>query len=116
MHLTFSDFMKARWFAYKNKESISRSTVVSCYHCMTTYNARDIVDFTSGDDTAICDLCAADTVIGDASGLPITDTEFLEHMHWYAFCHLDVNGTIRSISTPKCQECFKETEDAYFEK
>lgn len=116
MHWTFSDFMKARSFAYNNKESITKSRIVSCYYCIATYNACDVVDFTSGDNTAICTLCGADSILGDASGLPIENIDFLEHMHWYGFCHIDVNGTIRTVTTPTCCDCYAQTDDAYCEK
>jgi hypothetical protein len=38
-----------------------------------------------GDGTAICPICQIDSVIGDASGLPVEDRAFLKSMHelWF---------------------------------
>ncbi len=116
MHWTFEHFMKAREFSFNNKESIQNSQKAACYCCMNFLNATDIKDYTSDDNSAICPICGTDAVIGDASGQPIDIMQFLEHMNWYGFCHVDVNGSIRVTARPQCLKCYLQTEDAFFEK
>lgn len=38
-----------------------------------------------GENTALCPHCGIDALIGDASGLPVTDAAFLleMHAHWF---------------------------------
>lgn len=70
--------------SYENKESILKSHVCGCYYCQHIFSRREIdrEDFVKDKNgyTATCPYCGADTVIGDASGCPITK-DFLAEMH-----------------------------------
>lgn len=53
--------------------------------CLKIFESNEIVDWTDADDdTALCPSCEIDSVIGDASGYPIT-REFLLKMQEYWF-------------------------------
>ncbi len=58
-------------------------SLAACFDCLTTFSPSNIaewLDETSGAQTALCPKCVNDTVIGDASGYPLTP-EFLGEMH-----------------------------------
>ena len=59
-----------------------------CFSCMETFDAATISEWIDGPGpaaTALCPKCGIDSVIGDASGLPVTDAAFLDKMnsHWF---------------------------------
>ena len=69
---------------------IARSAICGCFHCGQIYTRAEITDWL--DDriegkegrTALCPRCGIDSVIGSASGFPIT-AAFLGAMrhHWF---------------------------------
>lgn len=66
--------------AYKNREQILASKLVSCFYCCRTYPPSEITEWTDNDQTAICP-CWVDSV------LPGQYTpEFLREMYkwWFA--------------------------------
>lgn len=69
----------------RHRDEISRSVSVGCFYCAQTYPAVAIAEWWDDDQTAVCPKCGIDSVIGDASGLPVTDEAFLEAMHkrWF---------------------------------
>ncbi len=80
----------------RNQNLLQKSKKCGCFHCLATFAPEEISDwiieknFTeqllSQDDlsTARCPYCGTDSVIGDASGFPITK-KFLRAMekHWF---------------------------------
>lgn len=68
----------------KHRAELEKSEKCGCFYCLEIYSPKKIVDWTDGDQTAICPYCWVDSVIGDASGFPITK-EFLKEMkaHWF---------------------------------
>lgn len=60
----------------KNKNIISQSNKVGCYHCCKTFNYSDIKNFTDNDQTALCPFCSVDCIIADSQGVNISE-EFL---------------------------------------
>ena len=78
------DVLKHRTF---NKEEIAKSNKCGCYYCERIYNALEIVDWLERDakQTAICPYCGETFVLGDASGYPIYDFDFIEDMNNYFF-------------------------------
>ena len=74
------DVLKHRTF---NKEEIAKSNKCGCYYCERIYNALEIVDWLERDakQTAICPYCGETFVLGDASGYPIYDFDFIEDMN-----------------------------------
>jgi len=61
-----------------NDEEISASSVCGCFYCLAICTAREITDWLDdrvhGIDgrTALCPKCGIDSVVGSASGYPIT--------------------------------------------
>ena len=65
------------------------SEVCGCFYCLEIYDPAGIVDWVDEDAegigrTALCAKCGIDSVIGSASGYPIT-RDFLKQMHDYWF-------------------------------
>ena len=68
---------------HRNKSEIGRSANCGCFYCTQIFKVTEITDWT-GDKSALCPYCNIDSVIGDASKLPITK-EFLSKMQkeWF---------------------------------
>jgi len=66
-------FLELAKHSSHNEIEILHSKTCSCYFCRQTYNARDVNDWTNdkGGVTALCPVCGMDSVIGDASGVPL---------------------------------------------
>jgi hypothetical protein len=62
-----------------HRAEIEASRLCGCFHCERIFRANSIVDWTDNGQTALCPSCGIDSVLGDASGLPITAT-FLREM------------------------------------
>ena len=69
-----------------NKSIILVSDMAACYCCMQYFKAAEVNEFVDdGDVTALCPHCGVDTVLGDATGLPIQDKEYLHAIHQFGF-------------------------------
>ncbi len=79
-------------FAHKHsifhKSEILQSEVCGCFYCLEIFPPNKIERWVDEDinseQTALCPECDIDSVIGSASGFPIT-REFLRkmHSHWF---------------------------------
>ncbi len=68
-----------------NREQIERSDKCGCFFCCSIFSAHEVPSYVSTEEpTAECPCCITDSVIGDASGLPLTE-EFLEAMREWWF-------------------------------
>ena len=70
----------------RNEESILKSNLCGCFHCISIFPVADIKEMTvekDGFKTAICPICGIDSVLGDAS-VEIS-AEILEMMNEYYF-------------------------------
>lgn len=79
--LTFSDSIKD----CKNYEQIEKSEKCGCFFCGEIFSPSEITDYLPDEPpTAECPFCHTDSVIGDASGFPITK-DFLKKMkkRWF---------------------------------
>ena len=79
--LTFSDSIKD----CKNYEQIEKSEKCGCFSCCEIFSPSEITDYLPDEPpTAECPFCHTDSVIGDASGFPITQ-DFLKKMkkRWF---------------------------------
>lgn len=69
-----------------NKEELELSNKCGCFYCLKTYKLSDFKDLKWCDKgtTLLCPKCSIDSVIGSASGFPITQ-EFLKKMQdrWF---------------------------------
>src|SRR5581483_9226086 len=67
-----------------HREEVLRSDCCGCFHCFRVFAPAEIAEWIDNGQTALCPYCPVDSVIGSASGYPITK-EFLEEMHKYWF-------------------------------
>ena len=96
--------------AIHNKHIIKKSINVGCFYCMSVYAASDVEEYVDEEeDTALCPLCEIDAVIGDATGHPIKDEQFLKHMSWYGFSHVWYEGQVFITKPPPCPACQTST-------
>ncbi len=70
--------------SFKNNDALAKSSKCGCFYCLETFTPDEIncmIDFGA---TALCPKCRIDSVLGDASGYPITEA-FLTEMkqHWF---------------------------------
>jgi len=78
------DHLRAHGHCRNNREELAQSQLCGCFYCLATYPPSEIVAWVDEDQTAICPKCPVDSVIGSASGYPIT-AEFLQRMHDHWF-------------------------------
>lgn len=72
--------------ATNNRAELNASSVAGCFYCLETYSPSHIDRYLNeGEGTACCPECSIDSVIGDASGLPVSEPAFLNAMHkaWF---------------------------------
>jgi hypothetical protein len=70
----------------RHRRELEASEQCGCFYCLATFAPGAIQNWLNeGDGTALCPECQIDSVIGSASGHPIT-REFLERMrkHWFS--------------------------------
>ena len=78
------DFERAHTHCTNNRAELDASSQCGCFYCLSIFPASEITEWTDEGRTAICPKCPVDSVIGSASGYPIT-IEFLQRMHdnWF---------------------------------
>jgi len=83
-----SDFIRAHRKLFNNRDEIRASSLCGCFFCLATFAPPEVVDWedqkggTSA--TALCPRGGIDSVIGSASGFPVTEG-FLKEMNEYFF-------------------------------
>ena len=78
-------FRQAHDCSFSNKEQIEKSEKCGCFFCGEIFSPSEITDYLPDEPpTAECPFCYTDSVIGDASGFPITK-DFLKKMkkRWF---------------------------------
>ena len=74
--------------SFENWESIKKSKMCGCYYCCSIFPSSEITDDDWTPDlhgrTVLCPKCFIDSVIGDASGIPICE-DVLEELHQEKF-------------------------------
>ena len=67
-----------------HRAELNKSETCGCFYCMESFSPSRISQWIDQEQTALCPECEIDSVIGSASGYPITK-EFLErmHAHWF---------------------------------
>jgi hypothetical protein len=84
MLITPGDVDRAHKHCIRHRPELGASTLCGCFCCLETFIPDEITDWTDEGDTALCPNCGIDSVIGDASGFPVTP-EFLAAMErrWF---------------------------------
>jgi hypothetical protein len=73
----------------EHRNVVLASTTCGCFACKKTFASSEITEWTDEEEgvgqTALCPKCGQDTVIGSASGIPLTP-EFLGAMkkRWFS--------------------------------
>lgn len=96
MNFTKTDILDAHKHSSHNEEQLWNSIMCGCFHCCNTFAPLEVKEWikerkkvagTNGLDlqTALCPKCGIDSVLGDASGYPVVDPEFLSEMNeqWF---------------------------------
>jgi hypothetical protein len=89
------DILLAHKHCAGHREDILSSASCGCFYCLAIFpptevedwieeNPDNTADITLTGQTALCPKCGIDSVIGSASGYPIT-ADFLQRMnrHWF---------------------------------
>ena len=76
--------IRAHEHSSNHRAELERSKSCGCFYCIAIFPPSEIREWIDDGNTAICPYCPVDSVIGSASGYPITK-EFLErmHAHWF---------------------------------
>ncbi|MDX2028203.1 MAG: cytoplasmic protein [Alphaproteobacteria bacterium] len=70
----------------RHRAEIEKSKICGCFYCRSTFEPSLIEEWLDeGDGTAFCPKCAIDSVLGEASGFPVSDAGFLQAMYDYYF-------------------------------
>lgn len=77
--------IQAHKHSVKHRAEIEASSICGCFFCSETFAPSEIKNWVDRKQTARCPHCGIDSVIGDASGYPVTDKEFLKAMQVYWF-------------------------------
>ena len=75
-----------------NQEQIKKSKTCTCFYCGYIFNPQEIEELEWTDlkspkgATLLCPMCGIDCILGDASGYPIQDPEFINACTEDWFC------------------------------
>lgn len=78
-------FIDAHTHTTRHRKEIEASAEAGCFYCCEVFPPSEIENWLANDDCALCPYCSIDSVIGDASGYPVTDKKFLGEMHAFWF-------------------------------
>jgi hypothetical protein len=88
--MTFIDHTRATLQAAhrhssNHRNELERSEICGCFCCCRTFTVAAVEEWVDEDGTAICPYCSADSVLGSASGYPVSEQHFLRAMHalWF---------------------------------
>lgn len=79
-----SDVIAAHRTSSNHREILSESEQCGCFFCLNIFVYQSIDEWWDDETTAVCPSCGIDSVIGSASGFPMTQ-EFLKAMQAYYF-------------------------------
>jgi hypothetical protein len=88
MGISESELKAAHARSIRHRAEVERSGDCGCFHCLAIFEPRSINAWTDQENgtgqTALCPECGIDSVIGGASGLPVSES-FLRSMrsHWF---------------------------------
>jgi len=83
------EIIAAHKFSSNHKEQLTKDEKCGCFYCLKIFDTREITEWRyciNGDPggTALCPFCGIDSIIGESSGYPITES-FLKEMYDYWF-------------------------------
>ncbi|WP_175582066.1 hypothetical protein [Caulobacter sp. SSI4214] len=107
------DLRAAHRHATSNREAIGASNVCGCFYCCLSYPAANVSRFLAEEHTALCPECTIDSVIGDVSGLPVADREFLVAMHDVWFAGIEIPELDSESSAPQSSGLNRSSEAAF---
>lgn len=83
-NLAGTDYAQAFEHTQDNQDEIQRSQRCGCYFCSHIFYPSEVREYKAGNSgkSAVCPKCGTDSVIGSASGYPITEA-FLKHLRDY---------------------------------
>jgi uncharacterized paraquat-inducible protein A len=78
------DHILAHKHCSNHHDELEKSEQCGCFYCIAIFPPSAIDEWADSYQTAMCPRCGIDSVIGSASGYPIT-AEFLNrmHAHWF---------------------------------
>lgn len=79
-----SEILKAHKHSSGHRAEILNSDLCGCFYCLGQFPPSKIDEWVDDGKCAMCPECGIDSVIGSASGYPIS-TEFLKEMQEYWF-------------------------------
>lgn len=90
MKYSESFLQNAHGYAFRNRRLLNVSDTCACFYCLNTFKPSTILEWidSKNPDTAMCPICGIDAIIGDKSGMPIDDIEFLKQMQSIYFSFL----------------------------
>lgn len=84
-------YFRAADHAGNNRVEIAKSESCGCYYCLAVFLPSEILVWLTDPEGgtgefAVCPYCGMEAVLGDASGYPVTDADFLKKMNelWFA--------------------------------
>jgi hypothetical protein len=77
--------LDAHTHTVRHRLELESSDKAGCFYCCEVYSPTEIEDWVDNDDCALCPRCGIDSVIGAASGFPVTDKKFLKEMNEFWF-------------------------------
>lgn len=93
---------KAHKHSFKNKDEVAKSIKCVCFHCFRTFPPKEIETYlgeNDGKETALCPYCMCDTIIGDASGITLSD-DLIDAIA-YEYLHGLTRDDMKDIDGPK---------------
>ena len=71
---------QAHEHSLKNHAEIEMSEKCGCFSCVEIFDASEVQSWADNAETAVCPYCGVDAVIGDASGVQLSE-ELLNQMY-----------------------------------
>ncbi|MDJ0447905.1 cytoplasmic protein [Methylocystis sp. JR02] len=83
--MTPPDIIAAHVHSSRHAAELHHSAKCGCYHCLAVFSPSEIADWIDDGETALCPRCGIDSVVGENSGFPIADSDFLAAMkaRWF---------------------------------
>jgi hypothetical protein len=76
----------AKALASRHRSALEASSRCACFFCFRAFPTSEIKAWIDANTTALCPRCGVDAVLGNASGLSISDG-FLRKMHQHYFAY-----------------------------